>query len=295
MALIFSPDKAGMATGIPISGAATASSMKLGVDYNLDRWSGEGFASGVVRNLKEKVDVAAKFYSSDSANIGGVSGRDLVTMMSPALAAMLAWKYGAGDSGIDLNPAFANSVEEAYYASDTTAFWTKQAQTDLDDLIKPMGLITSMTVQFKEAANIVGPVVEAGTAMVPGVASIGGVVFEKTCDTKGANKGRHGVEPILEYYYYHRVSNNQKMLTKTTLKFGQTVLKGWVVGVDIEPQNMDFRIWKWTINLAVDPMYKPKPSRNPKTGGELLQGKETYDGYNRAAYARQYGSHSVIQ
>jgi hypothetical protein len=42
------------------------------------------------------------------------------------------------------------------------------------------------------------------------------------------------------------------------LKIGATQLDGWVVGMDWAPLNLDFRLWSWSINLFLSPIYAPQ-------------------------------------
>lgn len=294
MAVIFSPDRVGSSIGIPITGAVPASRIKFSVNYNMDRWSLSGLAKGVANNISHATDVAAAYYTSKEGRelinklkyLGGGAGIAAGDLTN----ALLDWKYGAGDSGIDKAPNYSGSSQESKYSGGFTNFWTQRAQMDLNDIIAPLGLITGVTLAYKETATLEGKLVESASAMQMGTAAIGGVVFDTYCDASGPKNTRHGLEPILEYYYHHRVSNESKPLTETVIQFGQTVLKGWVIGMEAEPQNMDFRIWKWSINLALSPDYKPKPDTAPKTGVPGSLSKENYEGYDAQGFARRFGN-----
>jgi hypothetical protein len=43
------------------------------------------------------------------------------------------------------------------------------------------------------------------------------------------------------------------------LVIGETRLKGWVDGMTAQPMNLDYRLWSWTINMKLSPVYVPRP------------------------------------
>lgn len=306
MAVVFNQSYVGRAIGIDVADGSTqpAKGLSFGVNYSMNNYSPSELAGSWKRAMQNAVDKSAAYFTSPGNRwmdiplgaatgllLGGKKGGVVGALVGGATAGYTAWKYKAGNRGIPEGPQFSSAgvLDSAYTGSSTLKDWTQNAQKELSAIIKPLGLITTSTISFEESATFNGDVVIAGSNMLPGKVSLGGIVFDSVCTASGVQNRRHGLEPILEYYYYHRVSKAGSVGTKggpttsTTILFGKTVLKGWVVGMDAEPQNMDYRIWKWSINLLVDPNYYPQPSKEPTarspggiTGQQVGEGSSRY-------------------
>lgn len=294
MALVFVPNQVGMAVGIPVEGGQAGCRIQFGVNYQVNKYD-LGITAGL-RGLGDMIDVAADYWTKPENRLSAeeIAALALVNPAAGAAAAAVRlamdWKYKSGSAGLNRGPQFNSSLQDAALRGgpNPSQDWTANAHKALNEIIKPMGIITSVTLDFKENASWEGTTVTAGGAMVAGTASIGGVVFDAVCGSTG---NRHGLEPILEYYYYHRVSAAGSVgskggpKTETALRFGKTVLKGWVVGMHAEPQNMDYRIWRWDLNLLVDPDYNPQPAQAPvmRNGANAPVNQEMMDSYNERA------------
>jgi hypothetical protein len=148
----------------------------------------------------------------------------------------------------------------------------------LTQLISPLGLVTGIGLDFQEAVNKLSGslVVEAGASQQLYQASISGVVFDSACaGNSAAHAGPHGLEALLEYYHLHRVAQTTNIEpSKTVLMIGKTLLRGYVVGFSADPLNLDYRIWKWSIHLLVNPNYYLNPSpQSQKEPNSLISSK----------------------
>jgi hypothetical protein len=132
-----------------------------------------------------------------------------------------------------------------------------------------LGLVTGLSVNYAEAYTDSGPRIESFAALQLGLATITGVIFNSRCQdtlnkTPSLSPNEHGLESILSFYSINRISNrhvgNMNVTGDpfmSTLLIGTTSIDGWVVGLDIQPQNFDYRIWQWQLKLAITPQYQP--------------------------------------
>jgi hypothetical protein len=254
---VFPQSNFGRAAGIEVDGMAPVNRIRCGVNYNVDQWAILGSSRALAGEIATLSDNSARYYNALLASATGNATAD-----QKALA-------DSGAAQPFLAPSYISNTEaQAGQSQASAVFWTKRAQIPLDQIIQPMGLITTFTLAFKESVNVAGGSPPPVGSPLLGEASVGGVAFDGVCGG-GSNDNRHGIEPILEYYYHHRISNAGHDLTATTLTFGNTVLKGYVSGMHAEPQDLDYRIWRWAIELVIDPKYLPKPPMRPYVGGSV--------------------------
>lgn len=248
MAVIFSGNKLGAAVGIQMLGSSPVRRLEIGVDSPYDRLDVVGQITTLGQSIQQRVEGAGRWWKhlifGKVENITELGGQ-------PEEPQAPSYNYSVGS--------------KAGLGSDFTQYWTERTRQSLGSMLSNMGFVTSINIAFQDTANVNGIKMEAGTSMTMGSASIGGVVFEGSCNVFN----RHGLEPILEYYYHHRVSNTDKKVTATILKVGETRLRGWVDGMTAQPMNLDYRLWSWTINMKLSPMYVPRPigKQPPKTVG----------------------------
>jgi len=264
----------GVATALTLQGARTGRRIDLGVyvdrttnsPINMisDIWDGLGETlQGMYKGGIDGFIDSAKNMSNDDIN--KIGGGDLGSVINMALGslspigllqtALRAAKAGLGDEDSQAKKLPTYSEDNSSSASAEKAEWNQRSNTSLGNLLEDLGIITSMRGNYTEPVSQAGIKVEAGTALQMGTASISGIAFETSC-TRTAS--RHGLEAVLEYYYHHRVSNSTKPMSIQQLKIGATQLDGWVVGMDWAPLNLDFRLWSWSINLFLSPIYAPQ-------------------------------------
>ena len=255
MSIVFSQDNLGRSVGYQVEGAVPASKISLGIDQDVP-YTGDWLNNAVTKPLK---DFFRDLYNEYGAGVinkilkGAELSLETLTKDGATPEEVRDILVQQGLNKISRPPSPAGSVLGYNAATDEVKRRSAAIQQPLDKFIKPLGLLLGASVQFTENANIIGLQVEASPQQLY-TGSLSGIVFDGACTE---NPQTHGLEPLLEYYWYHRVSNPIKDLTKTTLKIGSTVLRGWVVGMNIEPLNLDFRIWSWSIHLMISPDYRP--------------------------------------
>lgn len=227
--IVFAQDHVGKAVQIKVKGVSPSRRITLGVNSNRNNWD---------------AIAAAKSLVSDFA--GAVT--------SPVGTAAKWW--GIGDE--DTSNAYASTNAEILYGGGEAARNAKRAELSLPQMIGGFGFITNITLAYRDNVAGGGLTVQAGTELSLGTATISGVVFDAVC-AGGLGESRHGIESVLEYYYHNRVSNADKNISVTTLKVGQTSLKAWVVGLSVQPMNLDYRLWSFELQLLVSPKWKLKP------------------------------------
>lgn len=286
MALVFAENALGTSVGIPISGVVPITKLEMGV-----------------QNANDFIDVAALGARVGQAGDNLVRrGSNYAYGLGRAVKDGIATRFNLDDpegaaklqtSGWQDVP---QEINYAYGAAAAVGGWEavfgERSLIPLTKIIKPLGLVTGIALDFQEPVNKLGVRVEGGATAQLYQGTISGIAFDGTCDApcsqmkdKDGNLletvksdasctegNRTGVEPILEYFYHHRVTNIKKELTQTIMYIGITMMRGWVVGMTIEPANVDYRIWRWSINLLISPDYVPRPpmdradlsARNPK-------------------------------
>ena len=186
--------------------------------------------------------------------------RDTVTALGTAAGLVIG--QGAGTSK---PPQY--STNGATRPTPNAAYNSGRAGMSLKQMIFPLGLITGISIDYSDSYSDNAHRILTLSTQRLGVATITGVTFERTCEqgsstnTAGVmQSGEHGLERILEYYYNNRVSNQQKKAigpSVTKIKIGNTNIDGWVVGLTVQPQNFDYRIWQWALKLAITPQFEP--------------------------------------
>jgi len=258
MSVVFSQDRLGSSVGYAVSGATPISKLEFGTDGDFP-WTGDGFSQAVRRYIRNPLRNAANAgieYWNDLYKLGKLTYAEAAGYASDENANRVMNEQGVTDL-IKTPVVYANSELGAYISGDPEVLRrTFSAKLPLTDLIKPLGLVVGVSLAFEESAppSSNGLVVDAGTKFQLYRGSISGICFHGACDTPSQF---HGLEPVLEYYYHHRVSNLSKDLIKTTLKIGSTTLKAWVVSLNVEPLNLDYKIWAWSIGLLISPDYDP--------------------------------------
>jgi len=134
------------------------------------------------------------------------------------------------------------------------------------------GYIIGMDGGFSEKYESNGLTIESYGAYQMGGFSLRGIAFGTICrgtstDRTGtdARSGkaydRHGLEGILHFYYYNRVSYEFGAgPNRLSIKLGSTDFpECFVVSLNMVPQDPKFNIWSWEIGLAVAPEYRPVP------------------------------------
>ena len=220
------------------------------IDNAIDYWGNKIFT---------RMEDAANYATELANQLPDPSSLAAAGAGNPALQALAAFAYlaraGAFEPGnIEKPPTFRSNKNSP------PGFWDKRAEQGLTKILADLGIVTSVAGGFADKVVIEGTKVESGSAMQLGDWTISGIAFEASCNR---NPGRHGLEAILEYYYYHRVSNVDKPMTVITISIGKTQLKGWLHKVDVRPMNLDFNLWSWDLGLYVDPRYIPKPITGP--------------------------------
>ena len=260
MSVIFNHNNMGKSIGFRAQDAAVTplSKITLGIDQDVPTTSGVT-NSAVIVPIKDYIrsgynehviDIADKIYKglqllADEYNPFG-------TGSTPKKIADILKQQGPTDAVRPINMVKSAGGHQAANAEDRRRAWS--VRQPLDTFIKPLGLVLGTTLNFSDnPAPSSGLQLEVQAKQLYN-GSISGITFDGACKLK---KETHGLEPLLEYYWYHRISNAKKDITKTTLKIGTTVLRGWVVGMDLEPLNLDFRIWSWKIHLKISPDYRP--------------------------------------
>ena len=136
---------------------------------------------------------------------------------------------------------------------------TRRAEMSLTDMLKGVGMITSISGKFEDK-------IAEGAATVPkavpqtGNMTISGLVFERSCEETGKGgikEGRHGLERLFEYYYWHRLTNTEfdKPTSAMSVSIGKTKIQGWVVGFSFKPAKPEYRLWSWDVHLITSPNY----------------------------------------
>jgi len=256
MAVIFKQDNLGKSIGFKIDGAEPVHRISLGVDNDLP----------VTGDATDAVYRSLKGYLRDTYNYGVEQVNELIksgkilsnaAFNSSDLKTIKDILASGGLRKIPKPIAYARSGLGYIAADEETRRRTMAARMSLDQIIQPLGMVTGISLQFTDPVNAVGITIEAGANQQLYSGTISGISFSGSCKQSTST---HGLEPLLEYFYHHRVTNANKDLTKTTLKVGATVLRGWVVGFSAEPLNLDYRIWSWAIQLMISPVYRPSTS-----------------------------------
>lgn len=126
--------------------------------------------------------------------------------------------------------------------------------SSLKDSIGDLGYIVSIEGTYDEKIDYNVEIVTAVSKFKLGRYVIRGVCFAGSRSKDKAGRIRHGIEGILNYYGFTRLSNNKNAtgLTVITLRIGNTTIeKAYVVGLDFQPAEPTSRVWSWAIVLAV--------------------------------------------
>jgi len=288
MALVFN-STIGQASAFRIQGASPVKRIDLGVTVNRSKFSvidtisdigswASNAAGDFIWNSVEEVSEAAKSLSE--------AERAIIRVSNPAIGAVLdagAWGVLDPDPNAKKLPKYTDSQFGPGTA--TQREWNQRADMSISQMMEDLGIVTSIRGNFSEAAAQGGPTVEVGDTVNKGVAAISGIAFEASCDRE---PGRHGLEAVLEYYYHNRASNKEKPMSITHMKIGATSLDGWVVGVDWSPLNLDYRLWSWSINLFLSPVYEPQViSKDSAIAKEQAQRRAAADRAREANRAYQ--------
>ena len=272
--LIFNPCGLGSSIGVEISGCSPAKVIKFGVDTNHSMADNVWDAPGSLYDEKIKANVrAAKDAATELANTAISLGKVAYDKARPIFKSVMNQVPGGGllSSVFDKTPDSAANIANktsGFEKSDESrrprygvygkgSQFSNRAQVGIDEILKPLGLVLGISLDFQDPANCIGIKVEAGAMTQLYQATISGIIFNKNC-SESVGKGRHGLEALLEYFYHHRVTNTDKDLDSPTIKIGYTVLRGWVVGMTAEPMNLDYQIWKWAIHMLINPDYIPE-------------------------------------
>lgn len=146
---------------------------------------------------------------------------------------------------------FGTPSEETYFALNDAS------SPDLNDLIKKLGYIVSVEGSYSEDIDYSVEVVTSVPKFKLARYVIRGISF---AGDEGGNRIRHGIEGVLQYYGFTRISNNKNTigLSEIAIKIGQTVIpKCYVVGLDFQPAEPTSRIWSWALILAAQANIKP--------------------------------------
>lgn len=272
--LVFNPCGLGSAIGVEISGCSPAKVITFGVDSNHSVVDNAADALGSLYDEKIKANVrAARDGAEALANTAISAANAAYDKARPIFKSVMNQIPGGGliSDVFDKTPDSADNIANrtrGFVKSDEKyrprygiygkgSQYSNRAQVAIDEILKPLGLVLGVSLDFQDPANCIGIKVEAGAMTQLYQATISGIIFNKSCDT-APKKGRHGLEALLEYFYHHRVTNTDKDLDSPTIKIGKTVLRGWVVGMTAEPMNLDYQIWKWAIHMLINPDYIPR-------------------------------------
>lgn len=122
------------------------------------------------------------------------------------------------------------------------------------------GFVTGITGGYSDSVEWTNATKVPSVSPAPiGRFNVEGIAFGAICDPSGTQ--RHGVEDVLHYYYWRRVSNDRAVSAKNNylaFRIGQTMFYGWVIGVDFSQLDANFNIWRWTLPLAVSIKYTPR-------------------------------------
>lgn len=257
MAVIFNQDKLGLAVGIRLAGTAPTGRIALDVD------SPTASSYSVTGRFTGNWDRLVDWVSNSTA---GDLYRDAATYL-----------WGGPSEPPKSPPRIAQDQSEYEHGSDSTRAYTDRSKKTLFDLLQGLGFVTGVSVSFNDNYDPTKASVEVGAASL-GSGTIDGVVFDNTCNAASApastetssigngnmqwGETRSGLEPLLEFYWYHRSSrtvSEKSEVLPVILKIGATKIKAYVVGLTFSPLNLDYRIWTWSFKLAIDPRYDIQP------------------------------------
>ena len=275
MAIIFSPDSLGKAAAFSVSGAVPFITMD--VDPGLDTESAVdpqgwemipgGSLTGInsYRDLKEgagfQYDKIMSFWKKVYYDVHGKLGGKAAA--NAYAASQIRRRRAINlDERRDLERrlnATHDPDERLHYSSILRN--TARSEMSLLQSLAGVGILTSITCSFSDIADVQKIAGNSAPKSDPGygTASIGGLVFERSCDSSSnrLSTGRHGLERLLEYYYWNRLSNTTAKASPNTISFtiGATKLRGYITGFSFQPVQPNFRLWGWTISMMVSSNY----------------------------------------
>jgi len=272
MAIIFSPDSLGKAAAFSVSGAVPFITMDVDPGLDTERaidpkgWSWIPFV-GSYRDISESVgfqyDRVGQRLSEMYYEYWGKRG-------GKAAASKFARSQIRKRTAEDLDERrhleqTLNVTKDPDKRKHLNSILrnTQRSEMSLLQMLTGVGILTSITCSFSDLADVQKIAGNSAPKADPsyGTASIGGLVFERSCDSSSnrLSTGRHGLERLLEYYYWNRLSNTQSKSKSSpnTISFtiGTTKLSGYITGFSFQPVQPNFRLWGWTISMMVSSNY----------------------------------------